>query len=106
MTETKTVMGRPKTAINIKRVQVTISQDDFDLLESLADFTCSRPATMMRELLNDSRPVLLSMLEALEANKKGTTPPAGSLADKMLKMAVKGSNPSQIDIAELLEPKK
>lgn len=99
-------MGRPRVSPNSVQMKLTLSQDDLDLLNAICVFTGSRPATMMRELLQESRPTFEAMLEAFEAHECGKEPAAGSLASKMLKMALTGKEPSQSDIFEMLEEKK
>jgi len=103
MKELKNKMGRPRVSPNSVKIQVTISNDDLDLMKALAAYTGTRPATAVRELIVESRPVFQAMLEALEASKGSTKPVAGSLADKMLKQALKGSEPSQQDLLEMLK---
>lgn len=98
-----TKKGRPANLIPSKRIQVTLPQDDFTMIERICEYSGSKPATMIRELVNESRPSLLAMLEALDAHKNGTTPTAGSMADKMLKHALKGTDPTQQELLDLME---
>lgn len=83
-------------------MQITVAQDDYELLQALCVHTGSRPATVMRELLEEARPVILAMIEALEAAKNKTSPPSGTLASRLLTTALKNKEPTQQDLLELL----
>jgi len=95
--------GRPRISPNSKPLKLTISQDDIDLLEKVCAFTGSRPATMVRELIEESRPTLIAIAEALEAAKNETKPPIGSLAEKILTTALKKELPSQDELFEMVK---
>jgi len=99
-------MGRPRVSPNSIRMTITISGDDAELLERLAVYSSSRPATLVRDLIIDARPTFIGMVEAIEANRNNTKPPAGSLAERMLKHALSGTQPSQLEILDMLNENK
>ena len=99
-------MGRPRVSPNSVAMRVTLPQDDIELLRSLCAFTGTRPAAMVRELIQESRPTLTAMLEAMRASRSGESLPAESMAAKMLKHALEGKQPSQSDIFEILSKDK
>lgn len=54
-----------------KAVQVTLSTDDLQLLKDISEITGNKPAKMMREMIEESRPQLLSILKALRLAQNG-----------------------------------
>lgn len=69
-----TCVGRKKLSESGTRIlTVRISQDDYDLLEKLADLspTGGSPATVIRQLIDWGRPNIMQMLMAFEAYKEG-----------------------------------
>jgi len=102
MKVTKNKRGRPRVSPNSVRMNITISLDDFELLERLSAHSASRPATLVRQLIMEARPTFIGMVEAIEANRNNTKPPAGSLAERMLKHALSGTQPSQLEILEMV----
>jgi len=98
--------GRPRVSPLSKQMQITVTNDDYQLLQALCSYTGSRPATVMRELLEEARPVLKAMIEALEAAKTDTLPPSGTLASRLLDSALKNIEPTQQDLLDLIALKK
>jgi len=76
-------VGRPRT--NTRRVALTIPQDDYELLEEIASMTSTRPATMIRNILVDNRPMLFSLRDALKASLSGDVDSLTGLASKLIK---------------------
>lgn len=105
-TNEKNKGGRPRVSPNSRQMQITVSEDDYQLLKSLCSYTGSRPATVMRELLEEARPVFSAVIEALQAAKNNTSPPSGTLASKLLSSALKNEEPTEQDLIELIEMKK
>ena len=101
-TTTKNKGGRPRVSPLSRQMQITVSEDDYKLLQLLCSYTGSRPATVMRELLEEARPVITAMIEALEAAKNKTMPPSGTLASKLLDSALKNAEPSQQELLDLI----
>jgi len=106
MKVTKNKKGRPRVSPNSIRMTITISQDDSELLECLAVHSSSRPATLVRELIIEARPTMIAMVEAMDAYKSNSQPPADSLAFKMLKYAISDVDPTQMEILDLLNENK
>jgi len=94
--------GRPRVSPNSRPMKITISEDDFNMLHTLCTYTGSRPAAVMRELLEEGRPVINAMIEALEAAKNNTSPPSGTLASRLLESALKNKEPTQQDLLDLM----
>ncbi|MDQ7091974.1 MAG: hypothetical protein Q9M50_15310 [Methylococcales bacterium] len=97
--------GRPRAYSNSRPMKITISEDDYNLLKILCSYTGSRPASVMRELLEESRPVIKAMIEALESAKNNTSPPSDTLASRLLSSALKNKEPTQQDLLDLMSIK-
>jgi len=63
--------GRPRIAYKTYHMRTVIAYDDYQLLRDICDITGSTPASMVRELINESRPELLGILEALRKAQNG-----------------------------------
>lgn len=74
--------GRPPVAEKVHRMAVIVPEDDYELLAKICAYTGSRPATMMRDLLNETRPQLIAILSALEAAKGGDSAAAYGILAK------------------------
>jgi len=97
--------GRPRVSPLSRQMQITVSNDDYELLKVLCSHTGSRPATVMRELLEEARPVLKATIEAIEAAKNNTSPPSGTLASRMLDTALNKDEPTQEDLFYMIQLK-
>jgi hypothetical protein len=92
----KNKVGRPRA--NTHRVALTLSQDDYELLEEIASLTSTRPATMIRDIILENRPMLLALRDSLRALLNGDSETLTGLASKMLFEVQRQSSNAQQEI--------
>jgi len=70
--EKKETRGRPPIAKRVKRVNVTLSEDDYEALKDFSSLTHTPVATFIRGIVEQAMPDLKSLTEAaLEAQRTG-----------------------------------
>jgi len=105
-TTTKQGRGRPKNTHESVQMHVTISKQDMDILIELAELTGARPATTVRNIVVESRPIFQSIIELIKAKTSGNTPKPDSVAAKLLRLAEGKSEINTENVAGLLDAKK
>lgn len=97
----KRKQGRP--IANTHRVVLTLPQDDYDLIEEIASMSSTRPATMIRGIINDNRAMLLGLRDALKASIAGETDSLTGLASKLLTEVQRQSDDVQQELRGVLK---
>jgi len=97
----KNKVGRPRA--NTHRVALTLSEDDYALLEEIASLTSTRPATMIRDIILDNRPMLLALRDSLRALLNGDSDKLTGLASKMLIEVQNQSSNAQQEIEDFTQ---
>jgi len=93
---TKNKGGRPRA--NTHRVVLTLPQDDYELIEDIALMSSTRPATMIRGIINDNRSMLLGLRDALKAAIAGETDSLTGLASKLISEVQRQSDDVQQEL--------
>jgi len=94
-------VGRPRA--NTRRIALTLPQDDYDLLEEIASMSSTRPATMIRGIINDNRAMLLGLRDALKASIAGETDSLTGLASKLLKEVKRQGDDVQQELKKVVD---
>jgi len=93
--------GRPRA--NTHRVVLTLAQDDYDLIEDIACMSSTRPATMIRGIINDNRAMLLGLRDALKASIAGETDSLTGLASKLLTEVKRQGDDVQQELKQVVD---
>jgi len=51
--------GRPRA--DTSRIALTLAREDYQLLEEIASMTSTRPATMIRDIILENKPMLIGL---------------------------------------------
>jgi len=93
-----TKKGRPPISKERKRITLILPLDDYELLQSICSVSGSRPATMIRELINNLRPHLKAMDKSLQAAQMGDSDAALSTISKSLGKTLEDGKKLQRDM--------
>jgi len=94
-------VGRPRA--NTCRINLTLAADDYALLNDIASMTSTRPATMIRDIILDNRPMLLGLRDALKASIAGETDSLTGLASKLLKEVKQQGDDVQQELQKVVD---
>jgi len=90
-----TKKGRPPIAKRVKRVHVTLSQDDFDTLQAFSSLTRTPVSTFIRSVVETSIPDIKELTEAARAAQNGSTEIAKGKAASILAKHIQGASEVQ-----------
>jgi len=91
--------GRPRA--NSHKMMITLAEDDYQLLDSIANMTSTRPATMIRDIFIQNRPMLLGLQDALKASLSGDRSEVIGYAAKLLSEVQNQSKEAQQELKGL-----
>ena len=90
-----TKKGRPPIAKRVKRVHVTLSEDDYEALEAFSKLTRTSIASFIRSVVETSIPDIKDLTDAARAAQSGSTEFAKGRAASILAKHIQGASEVQ-----------